>query len=402
MTSLRHLLLIAFWAFVPALSAQVPTWDRFVRFQALADSLQVRWPSVVVVGDTIVVAANLFPADTANFSRRNTFTIVRSRGGPLPIPSGAFTFAHPQIASDGRGNLHMVWGEPRDTTASFASWLAAPASLWHSVLRNGRWSQPRKLLTGSFLSWGSDGRQLVCDSSGRLHVVLPGSIPGALAIVYLRVGASGELEDEVHWPGGSYATITSIGADSLIVAYATADSLTPRGGSAMFTRFSANGGRGWDPPALVTRSAQRNISPVVVERSKTDLHALWVEGGSKGGEVRAYTKASLSSTWKEVSTKLSLPGVLFRVTSARAKCGDYAVLMEYAASLSFDARLQILAVRVRDGRIVGSEIFPRLQAAVNVGIAPDGNSLRIVFSAANPGDETTMSVTATGRVCAAT
>ena len=401
MTSSRRACLAALFVAGPVLPAQAPIWDRFVRFPALADSLQVRWPSVVVIGDTVVVAANLFPTDTGTFSLKNTITIVRAPGGPLPLPAGPFTFQHPQLASDGRGNLHMVWGEPRDGMSSFALWLAAPASLWHSVLRNGRWSQPRKLLAGNFLNWRGDGRQLVCDASGRLHIVLPGSIPGALAIVYLRVNALGELEDEAHWPGGTYATITPIGGDSLIVAYATADSLTPRRGSAMFTRFSRNGGRAWEAPSLITRSTQRNISPVVIERSKTDLHALWVEEGSKGGEVRAYTASSPNSSWKEVPTKLPFPGVLFRVTSAGASCGQYAVLMEYAASMNFDARLQVLAVRVHDGRTVGSEIFPQLQAAVNVGVATDGNSLRIVFSAANPGDETTMSATATGRVCAA-
>lgn len=401
MTSFRRACLFALFLVGPALPAQAPIWDRFVRFPALADSLQVRWPSVVMIGDTVVVASNLFPTDTENFTRKNTFTIVRSLGAPLPVPPGPFTFQHPQIASDGRGNLHMVWGEPRDTTKSFALWLVAPASLWHSVYRSGRWSPPRRLLTGHFLNWGSDGRQLTSDASGRLHIVLPAALPNELAIVYLRLDAGGVVEDEAHWPGGSYATITSIGGDSLVVAYTSADSLTPRRGSGMFTRFSPNGGRTWNSPTAIARSARPNISPVVVERSNSELHAIWVEGGAESGQIRAYTAPTATDVWTESPTRLSVPGVLFRVMSARAKCGDYAVLMEYLASMNDNPRVRVLGVRFRNGKVVKSDVFPDLETAGNVGITADGNSLRIVFSAVNPGTEAVMSATAVSRACAA-
>jgi len=399
MTSFRRARLTALLMSASALPAQAPIWDRFDRFPALADSLQVRWPSVVVIGDTVVVAANLFPTDTAAFSRKNTFTLVRSLGGPLPIPPGPFTFQHPQIASDGRGNLHMVWGEPRDTTKSFALWLVAPASLWHSVLRNGRWSEPHKLLSGHFLNWGSDGRQLAADASGRLHIVSPAALSNELAIVYLRLDASGTVEDEVHWAGGNYATITSVGGDSLIVAYTSADSLTPRSGSAMFSRFSGNGGRIWNSPEVITRSARRNISPVVVERSYSELHALWVEGGAEFGQIRAFTAHPSLGAWTESPTKLAVPGVLFRVMSASAKCGDYAVVMEYLVSMKDDPRVRVFGVRVRNGGVIGSEVFPHLETMGNVGIASDDNSIRIVFSAVNPGTEIITSATAVSRPC---
>ena len=85
--------------------------------------------------------------------------------------------------------------------------------------------------------------------------------------------------------------------------------------------------------------------------------------------------------------------------SARAACGEYAVLMEYLVSMNDDPRVRVLAARVQNGQVASSEVFPRLETIGNVGISPDHNSIRLVFSGANPGTETAFSATARSREC---
>jgi hypothetical protein len=232
---------------------------------------------------------------------------------------------------------------------------------------------------------------------------LPAALSNRIAIVYFRINPSGDIEQELEWSGGSYASITSIGGDSLVVAYATADSQTPRGGSALFTRQSGDRGRSWAEPQLVTRSAKRNASPPVVERSGTELHVLWIESGRFGDEqnqIRAFTAAP-NGGWTEASGRVSITGLPIRLVSAGNRCGDYAALAEVIDNIQTDPRMHLVAFRVRDHQLFQARVLPQLEMTGNVGLTAVGNSLRIVLSTARPGEETVITATATSRACAA-
>jgi hypothetical protein len=360
---------------------------------------------VTVVGDTLVIAANDLPKEPDQFRGNRHLRLVRDPGGEMPLPAGAFQFAFPQIGSDRIGGIHLVWGEFSDTTGSIAAWMTLPTSLWHAVFRDGRWSNPQRLLQGRTLSWAANGRPFVIDSAGRAHIVVPMTAPsGGFSVAYLRLNAAGTVEQEVHFPGAGYASLTRLTEDSLLIAYSTADSLTPPGGSAIMTRLSKNGGHTWDSATVVDRPRVRNVSSPLVEFANGTLYALWIQAPAPANPkvtVRAFSARRSDASWTELPP-VAIDGAPFRFLSAKARCGGFAAIVETVGGSPADPRLKLTELRVHDARLVAIELFPQLMHAGSVGIAADDDHLHLMFSAARAGDKNTTTATAIGRACPTT
>jgi hypothetical protein len=384
------------------IGAQQTSWSIPVEL-GLPDSLSLRAPSVVVVGDTTIAAGNVFPKDVDQFIGRRRLAIVRSPGGMLPIPAGSFDFAFPHLARDSRGALHLVWAELADSTGSFAAWTRPPISLWHSVFSNARWSSPNKILSGRTINWAADGRPMIVDSKGTVHIAVPALLPAAdFAVVYLRIDAAGSLTEHDFTPGAGYASITQLSGDSLLIAYSTSDGLTPKGGSSILARVSGDGGRTWDPPLPIARSARRNASPPLLESTPTGLIAFWVDDARNADEpqtLRAFSTRTPSAAWVEITPPYSLEGVLVRLVSAGTPCGSYAIVAEILSGTANDPTIRLVDVAARDGRLTGTALFPDFATATSVGIGADRDRLRLMFSALRRNEQRGISATATGRAC---
>jgi hypothetical protein len=388
------------------LDAQTSRWHRLDAYRGIADSLTMHWPSLAMAHDTMIVAANIFPSDAQMPTGKRRLAILRTPGRPLPLPAGDFSFAHPQLVIGARGALHLLWVEPNHSADTLSAWSSPGASLWHSSYRNGAWSKPRQLLGGRFLIWASEGRAVVSDGAGRVHIVVPAALDdGQLAIVYLRLGDDGTVENEIRWPGGSQASLTSLRHDSVLVAYSTADSLTQRRGSTVLVRISGDRGGTWSAPLAVTRSDRRNVSPPIVEQSGSELHALWIEQTATNNPpavVRGFISRSPFDRWSEVEPPSPTRGVPLRFLSAGTQCGGYAALVEFIENPMSDARMRIAEVFIRDKHFIASDVFPQLETAASVGLAPKGDSLRIVLSVVRPREKTAVNATAIGRACGTT
>ena len=387
---------------VESVHAQTVTWGDMAALREIPDTIALRSPSIVLAGDTIIVAGNHFPSDVDRVASRRRLVIARSPGGMLPIPSGAFDFAFPRIARDARGALHLVWAEFADSSGSLSAWMTPPTSLWHSMFTNGRWSAPKKIFTGRTVSWAGDGRLLVRDSSGNIHIAVPALLPtGAFAVVYLRIDSSGVVAERDFSPGAAYASITRLSGDSLLIVYATADSLTPKGGASTLVRASGDGGRSWAPPVAVARSDRGLTSPPLVEGTSTGLAAFWTEESrdSRGPVLRGFYGRASSATWKEISPSLNLDGMPIRLVSAAARCGSFAIVAELLGGPPNNPTIQLVAVVGSDGRISATRLFRDLEIAMSVGIGADGQRVQLIFSAVRRGERRAIPATAIGRAC---
>ena len=320
----------------------------------------------------------------------------------MPVPSGSFDFAFPRVTRDNRGGLHLVWAELADTTGSISAWGRPPIALWHSTFSNGRWSAPQNLLSARSVSWSSDGRPIVSDSAGRIHVVVPVALADHLAVIYLRIDPSGVVEQKEFSAGAGYASITYLGGDSLLIALSTSDPLTPRGGSSILYRVSSDGGRSWTDPAVIARRSQRNASSPLVERTRTGLAAFWVEDPRTAGgmqTMRGFSARSTNDVWTEISPAYAIDGMAFHFASAGTACGVHAVILEILRGPSSNPTMHLVDVAARDGRLTATELFPDLVTAASMGVGADRNRIRLMFSAVKANAQRAIPATAVGRAC---
>jgi len=371
-------------------------------FRQMPDTVALRTPSVVVAGDTTIVAGNHFPSDVDRVAARRRLVIARSPGGMLPIPDGSFDFAFPQLVRDARGTLHLVWAEFADSSGSLAAWMSPPTSLWHSSFRNGRWSTPRKIFAGRRLNWSGDGRAVTSDAAGNIHIVAP-ALPtdGPFAVVHLRIEPNGAVTERALTPGASHASITRLSRDSLVIASSTSDSLTPKGGSSILLRVSPDGGRSWAEPLAIVRSERRNASPPLVEPTPAGLDAVWIEESrtpSGGRVLRRFSARSPSAPWHEKTPAVSVDGTPVRLVSAAA-CGAYALIVETLGGSMNDPTIRLVAIGVRDDRVEVTPLLPELDGAMAVGVGAEREGFRLVFSAVRHGELRAVPATTTGRVC---
>ena len=383
--------------------AQGVTWGKMSPVREIPDTIALRYPAVVVSGDTTIVAANHFPNDLDRVAGRRRLVIARSPGGMLPIPNGSFDFAFPHLARDARGTLHLVWAEFADSSGSLTAWMTPPTSLWHSVLRNGRWSMPRKIFAGRRLSWTGDGRSMVSDAAGNIHIAAP-ALPatGQFAVVHLRVDSAGTVTEQDLAPGAAYASITHLSGDSLLIAFSTSDSETPKGGSSILVRTSADGGRSWTSPSVIDRSDHHTGSAPLVERTSNGLEAFWVEPSrsSKGGSaVRRFSARSSAGKWTAIEPEYAIEGAAVRVVSSGAVCGSYAAILETLNGSPNDPAIRLIGLAVYNGRLAATPLFPDLEGAMAVGIGADRDGFRLIFAAIRHGEQRAIPATATGRAC---
>jgi len=396
----RTILILA--SLVGSVQAQTVSWGKAAPLREIPDTIALRYPSVVISDDTTFVAGNHFPSDVDRVAARRRLVIARSPGGMLPIPNGAFDFAFPHLARDRRGLLHLVWAEFADSSGSLMAWMTPPATLWHSKYANGRWSSPKKIFTGR-MTWSGDGRSMTTDSTGNVHIAFPALLPGGpFAVVYIRIDSSGPVAEQHLSPGAGYASITALTRDSLLIAYSTSDSLTPKGGSSIFVRVSSDGGRSWAPSTAIVRSDHRNGSAPLVERTLTGLDAFWVESSrsSDGRSVlRRFSTRTTTGPWTEIAPAYAIEGAPVRVVSAGVVCRSYAAIIETLNGSPNDASIRLVAVAVRNGRSSATRLFQDLDGAMAVGIGADRGQIRVIFAGIRHGELRAFPATATGRAC---
>jgi hypothetical protein len=112
---------------------------------------------------------------------RRPLRVMTVGGVEVGAPAGDFEFAFPQGAVDGRGRLHMVWGEPDSLESrEFADWMTMRVrSLWTSIYdpEHRSWSAAVRLHRTRWASISWRRGNAVTWSNGRAMLAATVSLP---------------------------------------------------------------------------------------------------------------------------------------------------------------------------------------------------------------------------------
>lgn len=233
-------------------------------------------------------------------------------------PAGQFWFAYPRAALDGSGNLHVVWGEPDvklpADPALLHGHIPPVHSLWHAMLRQGRWSRPHLVFRG-LLAWDNDNTsRLIADSHGTLHVAAVGSdtadlgnVPG---ILYLRSDSptSGQWRATTAIrPSGIYLDLAVDRDQRAAISFIAGGGATPRP-NVLFVVRTSDGGTTWSHPVEVSTPEDDPAYEVhAFFDSDRALRMTWVQqplGEMTGGKL---WYSILSDAGRRASASLALP-----------------------------------------------------------------------------------------------
>ena len=290
-----------------------------------------RWPVMTTVGDTLYLAANVYPIDGTAVGARPIY-LTRIPGGPIPAPPGDFQFVYPRIVAGANGDIHLVWAEFDSARHELLRWDDGATSLWHAVRTGDRWSEPRKVYTAEWLHWPKQGAIVTVDKSGTVHVVAMAASGPTGGFMHLK-GTTAHAWSATKTPhtlrSFPKAAIHASG-DSLVIAYVggSADS------AAMMVATSTSAGATWSPGTVVHRLAHRFAWEPRLIRSGSTLYLTWTESPSGGSRDTLRVTRLDASLHAAAVTAVPLP----RGTSTVAIAPECGGLVALAETFSTDPR----------------------------------------------------------------
>src|SRR6266536_319675 len=217
----------------------------------LPAGLFLRNPLVSRNGPVTFVAGVL--AGGGGLTAKAPALLVLKDGRDVGEPAGGFTFQAPQMVVDRGGILHLLWGERvrSDDPPDAPRRNDLPVSIWHSVLRQGRWSPAERVYVPSGdvqrFWWLPYVTAVSVDSANRLHVTVPGAAAG---ILHLSLDQGRWSVDTI--PGAAVRTALAAGPPASLYLLYIGRQAGSRGRSqTVMVRRSQDGGRSWTQPELV-------------------------------------------------------------------------------------------------------------------------------------------------------
>lgn len=172
----------------------------------------------------------------------------------LPKPPGLRRMVRPEGVGDGRGGLHLIWGDSPDSLAT------SPTELWYAHFDGSQWDAREKLDDIRRGLWGF-GTSLIRLASGDvLFLTQTGHIDRQLALFRLRHSRWTKTSvptGDITSPG--YLGVVEAADQVLVLAGVSAD--TEPGESdenSVFASRSSDGGVTWTPFQRVYRSRGRS------------------------------------------------------------------------------------------------------------------------------------------------
>jgi hypothetical protein len=284
-----------------------------------------------------VVGNDIYLFDTLPSPPRPLIAVTTD-GRDIGKPAGDFQFASPRAFVDG-GTLHVLWAEPGEGARPLLreDWIRLIfdyASLWHAAYTRERgWTEPARVYAGSGISWHHGMADMVADPAAGLHGVVGDETRGALVYLGFSHGAwqSRPVPGIVRRP--SYLAIAASGG-RVYVAYVAADRSAPRDANSVFLVRSADGGRTWLPPRLISRSGANQATQIrAFAAPDGTVHLVWAQNLSGGLEpqvVRHVVSGDGGETWSPPDD-VDFPDGLGTLKAAVDRCGGVHVIHEARA-----------------------------------------------------------------------
>lgn len=329
-------------------SAAQPGWRAPAPLPSAQANALMRWPVLATVGETVFLAANLYPTVGTTAIERPLMLRRFPGGETLEGPRGDFQFAFPKIAARTASDIDLVWAEFDSVRHFVISWpTAIQTTLWHARLHNGQWSTPEQIYHAIGLKWTEDNGHLAIDRKGRLHAVVWAQRDSFSGIVHLA-------QDSTGWhavptvPGLLHdATAVVSWSNSMFAAYDAGFGAEENKGVTIIR--SVDDGSSWSAPFLVRPLQERRMVRPVFLEARGSLFLAWGEqpvNKTAIDSVRLARWESRAGSWTVVRA-LALPRGTIAFSMAAAVCGEFAVLAEAFAGkpqvieLSFDSTTAI-------------------------------------------------------------
>ena len=327
----------------------------------IPDGKSIRSPFLSVHGDTVYVSANVFPINARAGLGNRAALLLRIAGTPIPLPPGDFVFGYPKGVIHQRGAYHLFWSESTESVAGPRLRIPTPTLIWHAAWQRGRWTQPERVMTARSLQWTADQGTPVVDSSGRLHVIVAGSLDGLHnSTLYVRMnGRRWELQRLP--PAATYASITAWNGDTLVAAFVAADTSIKSGANNLFISVSTNGGKRWSRARLLESEGTNVATAPKFARGGHTLHLVWAQSlrGDGRPEVlrHRYSRTGGYSWLTAADAPLAREGQLGFVVAASA-CGATVALVESIAARDDRVRVVVDEVRWTGSAVQVSPLLP--------------------------------------------
>ena len=291
-----------------------------------ANRLQ-RSPSLVARGDTVYVAATVYPITGTAIGARQAY-VARIPGGPVAAPPGEFQFVYPKVVAAATGGVHMVWAEFDSLRRDVMQWSGSPkTTLWHAAFARGKWSPPEEILRAPALEWPKNGGNVAVDDAGRLHVVVWSWGAKRAGVVHVRQTARGWRVDESPFAPLSRGTAVDVHGDSVVVAFVS-DSFEPTDTAGVSVAVSTDGGASWGPPRVIRRMGSRRADHLRILRVGGRRYLTWAEASNRrfGRDTLRAVRLDASLRPDPVAS-IGLPAGTSSV-DVTAACGQLVFLVE--------------------------------------------------------------------------
>lgn len=273
--------------------------------QVLADSSDVLVNPYLVVGDSLVflIGSTFTPFQPAGPNGH----VLRRLGGASSFFSDNPYHVFPAAAAlDSKGTLHVLWGEPPDTTS--APVLGPTPNITDFYYRSyseGRWSAREQVFHYPHgIHWDTyPAPQLIVDAHDGVQFIfnIYHRLERAGTFHYARKEAQGWMIRDTGFRGG-YPFLAAHPSGHLLLAF-IAVSTSDNDRNSVFFTLSADQGQVWEEPVLVSRSEERGAhTPQIVLMPSGQIHLLWIKDLDQQGSGRIIWHATSKDggkTWGE-------------------------------------------------------------------------------------------------------
>ena len=392
-----HVLAVLFSVFFLATcSAVSPAWfvcadEGWSDAEILADSSDVLVNPYLVVDDSLVflIGSTYAPFQPAGPNGH----VLRRLGGVSSFFSDNWYHVFPAAAAvDSKGVLHVLWGEPPDTTS--APVYAAPniTDLYYRSYSEGHWSvRERVFHYPPGIHWDTyPAPQLIIDAHDTVQFIFNifHTFERAGTFHYARKEAQGWVIRDTGFRGG-YPFLAARPSGHLLLAYIAVSTGGNDQNSVFFT-LSTDQGQAWEEPVLASRSGDRGgHTPQIVLMPSGQVHLLWIKDLDRDDSGRIIWHATSTDggkTWGapwEIGTALGGFVHNFQAVAAPDGC-MHMVFERESAFFSNDRKLYYTRW---DGQawIEPQDLFPETHSLGFAFVATKEGGRHLIWTRIKPG-----------------
>gem|GEM_PF-5951614 len=354
-------------------------WSAPARVWDVPSGQTVQSLSAVLRRDSVFAVANLLPSDPTRPLALHTAVLLAASGEVLALPPGNFHFVHPKLLTDRTGTLHLLWAEPIEAAPSGVAWTTMQTgSLWYASYAGSGWSAAEQVVSEQSLGWGAEDGQAVLAPDQGLHVVLPAQgRSGRFSLIHLH-GTGGRWARSDLPVVATYASITPLGRDSLLIAYSGLDTQDP-GVKGVFWIRSDDGGRSWRTPGRVTGLASdRGAAPALARSVSGTVHLFWkaTSATAPATTLEHWRLGQESQEWVRLQPT-PLPGLVLSARVAAPTCEQPLVVVEAVTG----DRVGLYEIRGSAGSPRVHPLFPEYIASASPALIAEDAGLKMMWVA---------------------